>query len=228
MIVYKITNKENNKAYIGQTIRKFYVRWNRHTGDAQNGSNYKFHRAIRKYGKNCFKWDILRICDCVEELNDWEQYYIIYYDSMNSGYNGTSGGLNCGVSDETRQTLSKIMKEKWQDPDFRKSRPDMSGKNNPNYGKKHSKRRKIAKSNAMKLKWQDPEYRDMMVALDNPRNKGQKHSSDTRKKQSDAKKGKSFTKEHKDNLSKARKRWCKENPDKVLENHKLTKLYEEL
>ena len=34
MIIYKITNKENNKVYIGQTIRTLQQRFNRHKNDA--------------------------------------------------------------------------------------------------------------------------------------------------------------------------------------------------
>ena len=34
MIIYKITNKENNKVYIGQTIRTLEQRFNRHKNDA--------------------------------------------------------------------------------------------------------------------------------------------------------------------------------------------------
>ena len=52
MYIYRITNKINNKIYIGQTIKTIKIRWLRHCTDALNyRSNTKFAKAIRKYGK---------------------------------------------------------------------------------------------------------------------------------------------------------------------------------
>ena len=36
MIIYKITNKQNGKMYIGQTINSLEDRWKRHQSDALN------------------------------------------------------------------------------------------------------------------------------------------------------------------------------------------------
>ena len=36
MIIYKITNKQNGKMYIGQTINSLENRWKRHQSDALN------------------------------------------------------------------------------------------------------------------------------------------------------------------------------------------------
>jgi len=49
-IVYKITNKKNGKSYIGKTEYSLEHRWNRHLSSAKNGSKFRFHSAIRKYG----------------------------------------------------------------------------------------------------------------------------------------------------------------------------------
>ena len=52
MWVYKITNIQNGKVYIGQTIRPVQDRFHRHITDSLSGKlDTKFARAIRKYGK---------------------------------------------------------------------------------------------------------------------------------------------------------------------------------
>ena len=49
MWIYKITNIQNNKVYIGQTIRPIKDRLNRHINDAlHNILDTHFARAIRK------------------------------------------------------------------------------------------------------------------------------------------------------------------------------------
>ena len=47
-IIYKITNKVNNKSYIGQTRQSIQFRWNKHIN--KKDKTY-FHNAIQKYGK---------------------------------------------------------------------------------------------------------------------------------------------------------------------------------
>ena len=89
--IYKITNKLNNKVYIGQTICQPSKRWYHHLADANLGSNVKFHRALRKYGKDNFTRDIIEEIDD-ELLDEREIYWIEYYDSFKNGYNSTKGG----------------------------------------------------------------------------------------------------------------------------------------
>lgn len=91
--IYKITNKINNKIYIGQTIQKPSNRWYHHLCDAHLGSDLKFHRALRKYGREHFKLEVLEeVDDCL--LNEREIYWINYFDSFHNGYNSTTGGDN--------------------------------------------------------------------------------------------------------------------------------------
>ena len=50
-----MTNIQNNKVYIGQTIRPIQDRFHRHINDALNNIlDTHFARAIRKYGKDNF------------------------------------------------------------------------------------------------------------------------------------------------------------------------------
>ena len=90
MWIYKITNIQNNKVYIGQTIRPIEQRFKRHINDALNNIlDTHFARAIRKYGKENFTIEQIDTAQTQEELNQKEQYWIQYYNSVNEGYNET-------------------------------------------------------------------------------------------------------------------------------------------
>ncbi len=97
MWIYKITNIQNNKVYIGQTIRPVEQRFHRHMNDALNNIlDTHFARAIRKYGKENFIIEIIDTAESQDELNQKEQYWIRYYDSVNKGYNETDAISKCG------------------------------------------------------------------------------------------------------------------------------------
>ena len=136
MIIYKATNLVNGKIYIGQTTRTLQERKKSHNQLAKRGTPY-FRKAIIKYGINNFKWQVICICPNIDSLNDQEQYYIAYYDSMNKGYNLTSGGLNYIMSEkskkkmsESKQNMSKETKQK-----ISNNHADVSGEKNPMFGK---------------------------------------------------------------------------------------------
>lgn len=99
--IYKITNTIDGKCYIGQSIHIEY-RWIQHCS-----SNYDsvIHRAIEKYGKSNFTFQILEECN-KESLDEREQYWIKKYNSIvPNGYNVLSGG-HPGIRD-----FHKIEKE---------------------------------------------------------------------------------------------------------------------
>ena len=90
MWIYKITNIQNNKVYIGQTIRPIQKRFQRHINDALNNIlDTHFARAIRQYGAESFTIEVIDTATDQNELNKKEQYWIQYYDSVNKGYNET-------------------------------------------------------------------------------------------------------------------------------------------
>lgn len=90
--IYKITNKINNKIYIGQTARDIDSRYYEHKKCAENtNTNQPLYNAMRKYGVEAFKVDLVEECD-ESMLNDREIYYIDKYDSYKNGYNATLGG----------------------------------------------------------------------------------------------------------------------------------------
>lgn len=93
--IYKITNKINNKIYIGQS-KNIEQRWKehiRHSKDKYSRHKPYIHSAINKYGKDNFKFDVIEECK-FEELDEKERYYIKLYNSNKRGigYNITPGG----------------------------------------------------------------------------------------------------------------------------------------
>ena len=93
MFIYKITNIKNNKPYIGQTIYAPIERWKRHCQDAMsNRLDTHFARAIKKYGKENFRLEVIDTAQTQKELTQKESYWIEYYNTYHNGYNATKGG----------------------------------------------------------------------------------------------------------------------------------------
>ena len=64
-IIYKITNNDNGKIYIGQTTNSFEERMRQHKDQANNLNNTNpLYCAIRKYGWDNFTKEILYCIDC--------------------------------------------------------------------------------------------------------------------------------------------------------------------
>lgn len=124
--VYKHTSP-HGKVYIGITSQSPIRRWRK------DGSGYKshthFYRAIKKYGWDNFKHEILFSGLSQKEAEQKEMELIALYNSTNQdyGYNislgGKSGSFGYRFSKEQKIQLSKLRK----------------GKNNGMYGKNHTK-----------------------------------------------------------------------------------------
>lgn len=108
--VYKITNKVNNKVYIGITSKGISARWKERIYSAEHGCPFKLHNAIRKYGKENFSIELIDFCNSWEELTEKEQYYISEYKSLQDeyGYNMTEGGDGTFGRCHTEETKEKI------------------------------------------------------------------------------------------------------------------------
>lgn len=127
-IIYKWTNKINNKCYIGKTVNEEQRKY-QHLHDRRCKS--LFHQAIDKYGINNFDYEILFETKSSDEnrlnyiLNSMEQFYIRRYksNSQNFGYNLTKGGdgisgrfgednpfFNHHHTEEWKQQHSEVMK----------------------------------------------------------------------------------------------------------------------
>lgn len=127
IFIYKITNKINNKVYIGQSIRPIEKRFQRHINDAKNNIlDTHFARAIRKYGQDNFILEQIDQATTQDELNQKEQYWIQYYNSVENGYNETNAIYKCGGNtyQSKNENEMEIIKKKIKESKF--------GSNNPN------------------------------------------------------------------------------------------------
>ena len=96
-IIYKYTSPCGG-IYIGQTTNSPEMRRYQHNRDAKLGSNTLFHIAIREYGIDNFKYEIIDKAFSKEELNKLEFNYIETYNSCHfnggNGYNMVSKEYN--------------------------------------------------------------------------------------------------------------------------------------
>lgn len=105
-LIYKVTNLVNNKIYIGQTTTSLNQRKKEHEYRALRGDrNTYFYSALKSYGFDKFKWEILEENINFQDLNLREEYWINYYNSNNFefGYNMTKGGDNADNLNKWRQ-----------------------------------------------------------------------------------------------------------------------------
>ena len=93
--IYKIINIINQKVYIGQSIN-IQKRIHQHFWKSQCQKDVSYnsilHNAIRKYGKQNFKWEVVEECS-VDQIDEKQKYYIQFYNSLTpNGYNILTGG----------------------------------------------------------------------------------------------------------------------------------------
>lgn len=111
---YKITNLINNKYYLG-------IHMTNNLNDGYLGSGVAIRKAIKKYGKQNFKKDILEYYSCYKDLAIAETKLItetVVNDPLS--YNLTLGGIGGPAfkgkhhSKETKQKLKEIRKQQIQ------------------------------------------------------------------------------------------------------------------
>lgn len=202
--IYCITNLINQKKYIGFTSQEPSSRWNRHI----NGSGITISKAIQKYGKDNFKFEVILQGLNRDDVLSMETYFIETMNTLSpNGYNLTTGGEGLiNPSIETRERMSLSQKKLWKSDEHKlkmlnasKNRPPVanetkiklsilrSGKNNPFYGKMHSQETKLKSSDKLKGKI--------------PWNKGMKTSDKTRRKQSESRIGKTWGENQRSKMS---------------------------
>lgn len=174
--IYMIKNKLDGTMYIGQTKYTSEKRFKQHVNKAKNTSrNLHLYNAMRKYGIENFELIVLESGLDENMLDERETYFIEKYDTLNNGYNYTSGGggiRNYHHSEESRKKMSeKISAAMWKinTPErtakiiaaqkgkkltedhkkhIKESVGDRYGENNPFYGKHHSDKTKKKISDA--------------------------------------------------------------------------------
>lgn len=100
---YKITNKLNGKYYYGSG-----------QSDGYYGSGFALKRAYEKYGKDQFKYEVLRYFDTREDAFRFEQLFLSIFKldidpkSYNTCRNANGGYISKGVYDSNREFLKKF------------------------------------------------------------------------------------------------------------------------
>lgn len=88
--IYIIKNNINNKVYVGQAIN-VKQRFQNHCKPSSAQDNDLVSRAIQKYGRNHFWYEILE--SQIENYDEREKYWISYYNCIRpNGYNISEGG----------------------------------------------------------------------------------------------------------------------------------------
>ena len=128
--IYKITNKVNQKVYIGQSC-DIHRRWLEHiragqpdkyAGKGERDTNTPIHKAMQKYGIDNFKLEILQECKR-EELNHLEKSFILEYKKQRIElYNLSEGGQDAiGAKGELHSQAKLTQKEVDQIKDLLKN-----------------------------------------------------------------------------------------------------------
>ena len=145
--IYLIINTVNGKKYVGQTIKPVEKRLKEHLKAAfiENRRTI-ICSAIRKYGKDNFSVICVQDNIAIDDLDIAEQYWVKYYDTFSkNGYNATSGGNQCRISDETKLKISAALKGKPKSEEHKKKMSEAQkginiGSLNSFYGKTHSEK----------------------------------------------------------------------------------------
>lgn len=117
MLIYKAT-LPSNKSYIGLTRETIEDRKKRHKESVDKKSKYAFHCAIRKYGWENVKWEIIE-----DNITDWNE--LIEKEKINiesfktytpNGYNMTRGGDGVFGLKHSEKTKRLMRKRKLDNP----------------------------------------------------------------------------------------------------------------
>lgn len=112
LVVYKLTNTVNGKAYIGISKHGLWRRLSTHAqGCDCRGYTYALYAAFRKYGKEAFSAEVLARAETPTELLAMERALIAEYGTYNKrhGYNETLGGQGTFGKFHSPETIAKIM-----------------------------------------------------------------------------------------------------------------------
>lgn len=134
-LIYQITNLINGKIYIGKHQTS-------NLDDEYFGSGNLIKRAIKKYGKDNFKKEILYFCNSIEEMNNLENNLVTEdFVKRNDTYNITIGGQGGWYHINTLEINTNRLGKKHSD----KTKLKMS-ESHKNYQHSEETKNKISKS----------------------------------------------------------------------------------
>lgn len=187
--IYLVTNSVNGKRYVGQTVKAPETRFWEHRHAAEKGEGYLLHTAIRKYGVEAFRFQVIETCDSRARANDLERRWIRLCDSRsrNRGYNITSGGDGLPDLPRTPEHCARISEA-------------LKGRKPTQHAIETSRR--VHTGNKYNLGRPMTEYTKQRLLESNL---GRARSKEERKRQSEAMTGRVRSEEHCRNISLAQK-----------------------
>jgi len=141
MVIYITTNLINGKRYIGSDTKN---------KSKYLGSGTLLKLAIKKYGKENFRKDILEVCDTISNMKKREEYWLNYYDAGNNRMFYNMHNYSNGSGIPSMETRNKMCESHRRRDNTGEKNPmyGRTGKNHPLFGKKHLEetRKKIGDS----------------------------------------------------------------------------------
>lgn len=128
--IYRATNIQNGKNYMGQTVTSRWgddknpieERWKEEVREAyarqKRGENLRYiEKAIVKNGPENFEVKEQDVAYSQKELNEKENYWMREYDTLNpdKGYNVMEVGRGGQLTQQVKEKMSKSHEEKWQE-----------------------------------------------------------------------------------------------------------------
>jgi group I intron endonuclease len=146
---YLITNTVNRKQYVGYTKYSLITRLTAHFSKAKTGSPSTLHAAMRKYGRESFKIELLSLSRSLDRVRFRERGWIKTYNTFDQGYNMSIGGETSAPSTKVysevrRQKIAARTKAYWASEEGQAKRRRLQIRN-----------RRI-QSNRMKVRWANP------------------------------------------------------------------------
>lgn len=176
--VYLVTCTITGKQYVGITIQGYQHRWKKHVSCAlREKDDFKFHAAIRKYGADNFKIEVIesKSYSNPKRLINWlfrrEKFWITKLKTKRYGYNSTEGGdgvPGLNLSKEARNAISERMKQFYvENPEMKKLivQNAHAKMRDPEYRKINSQRMKQLMSDEKKRQQISEKVKEKMAQL---------------------------------------------------------------
>lgn len=110
VVVYRLTNNNNRKSYIGITKKGLATRIAAHRCAVKKGSKLRLHNAIRKHGEDAFTAEAVLYCYSFDDAQDYERSLIRMWKPEYNLIQGGEGVLGLRMPEDVRKRISLRMK----------------------------------------------------------------------------------------------------------------------
>lgn len=206
--VYKIVNWLDGKVYIGSAGKSLRTRLKQHRNAlrANRHQNRHLQNAWNRDGEESFVFSVIERCEpgkCIEREQAWIDDCLASGVELYNHYLNAASPLGSKHTEETKAHLSEVRKRLWQDPEFKakmasRDLEPWSEESRQSFrekmcGRKHSEEEKAKRVASMRRFYQTEEGKaerkrkgQELAAIWT----GRKHTAESRRKMSEAAKGK--------------------------------------